>query len=218
MAPHLPVGVRKPKNNVLCLQTCRQFDLFAPRPSEHTGSHPGGAFRGLRSPRPGPPKGRKEKGGGKGPSDEQKGKWLTSSGKGADLGPPRGFGSSLSANLHRGCRFPKEHWSRSAEGQSQEMPRESGRTLDGQRLLVRWGPKSSRLGRRMRCLHGASLHEMGVPRRGPTVWWRRVAWVGKEFTGGRTKEREIWGVHCRGARHKRGGAAVRSQAVGGGCF
>lgn len=111
---------------VLCPHRCRRCELFALRPSGRTGEPAGsGAFRCLRSTRVGPPKGRREKGGGKGPSEEQKRKSLTSSGRGGGWFP-WGFGPSPSSNLRRGRRFPKEHCSRSAKGKSQEVPRESG--------------------------------------------------------------------------------------------
>lgn len=170
---------------VLCPHRCRRWELFALRPSGRTGEPPGpGAFRCLRSTRVGPQRAAERKEEGRAPPQSKNGNPspLPARAAAGSLGasdPPQAVTSAEVVGSPRST----------AVGPLRESPKkfpENPESLDGQRLLVRGAPKSSRSGHQMWCLNGVSLHQIGVPR------WKLVAWVLKEFTRGRTKAIEVY--------------------------
>ena len=57
---------------------------------------------------------------------------------------------------------------------------------------------------------------MGATKCGAMIQWKLVAWVVKEFTSGRTKEIEVYGIHTKGAadRTAEEGLSVRRRLEG----
>lgn len=120
-----------------------QSDLFALRPSDHTGQPPWPeTFSCPSNTKVRPPKGQKEKGeGGEDPSDGQEGKFLTLSGKGHLAGSLRGSGSLLRTNRNWRSSVPQEITRVCPPRESPEkFPDNPGRVPGQQRFPI-WATK-----------------------------------------------------------------------------